>query len=170
MKEPLQNEYPLSFDTYIKLIRGKDVFKILEEQMGWFENVFAALDEKKWDYKYSPEKWSVKQLVGHIIDAERVFMYRMLFFVRGDSRNLNSFDENTFVLYGEFEKRNASDLINEMKYLRHSHILFVSSIPEKYLDNEGTVGEKRITVRSLIYIMAGHFEHHRNILKERYGF
>ncbi|MDI9355996.1 MAG: DinB family protein [Chitinophagaceae bacterium] len=169
MKEPLQNEYPLFFDSYIKLIRSKDIWAVLEEQISWFESAFTNGYQQQWNYRYDAEKWTVKQLVGHIIDAERVFVYRTLSFARGDSKNLNPFDENSFVIHGEFEKRTPSSLVEEMRYLRRSNIFFLSSIPEAYLDNEGTVNGNRITVRSLIYIIAGHFEHHRNILKERYS-
>jgi hypothetical protein len=166
MNRPQTHEYPIWAETYIKLVDG-DVLELLERQAAEFSAFVSDLIEKA-DYAYAPGKWTLKELVGHIIDAERVLVYRLTCFVRGDNQMLPGFDEDEYVAYAHFDERSMLTLSEEFRLLRKSNLYLFKSIQEADLDRPGNANNKQITVRAMLYVIAGHITHHTMIIKERY--
>jgi uncharacterized damage-inducible protein DinB len=123
----------------------------------------------KGDHAYAPGKWTVKEVIGHICDAERIFAYRALRFSRGDSTELPGFDENAYVANSNFRSRTMEDLLEELWAVRAATLSLAKYLPESALSMRGSANGAPVTVRALLYIIAGHERHHLGILRERYG-
>src|SRR4029079_9053412 len=120
-------------------------------------------------YRYAPEKWSVKELVGHVCDAERIFTYRMLRIGSGDASRLPVFEENAYVVAARSDERRLPDVLDEWQAVRSATIALVRAMPSEAWARRGTSNGHRITSRALLYIVLGHAEHHLNVLQTRYG-
>lgn len=120
-------------------------------------------------HRYAPGKWSVREVVGHLCDAERIFAYRLLRIARGDETPLAGFDENTYVPAGSFDARELNALIKEWMATRDSTIALVRGLPADGWTRRGVANGKAVTAASLAYIILGHVEHHLGILRDRYG-
>ena len=166
MNRPQTHEYPTWGETYIKLVDG-DVIEILERQVTEFTDFINSLVEKA-DYAYAPGKWTIKEIVGHIIDAERVFAYRMTCFARGEQQPLPGFEENDYVANAHFSDRSLLSLSHEFALLRKANLYLFKSLTEEELNRKGTASGKEITVRAILFVTAGHIMHHTSIIKERY--
>jgi len=166
MNRPQTHEYPAWGETYIKLVDG-DVIEILERQVTEFTDFINSLVEKA-DYAYAPGKWTIKEIVGHIIDAERVFAYRMTCFARGEQQPLPGFEENDYVANAHFSDRSLLSLSHEFALLRKANLYLFKSLTEEELNRKGTASGKEITVRAILFVTAGHIMHHTSIIKERY--
>nr|WP_068889767.1 DinB family protein [Pedobacter panaciterrae] len=166
MNLPQTHEYPAWAETYIKLV-GQDVIELLEKQATDFPDFINSLIEKA-DYAYAPGKWTIKELIGHIIDAERVFVYRLMCFARGEQHALPGFEEDDYVANAHFSDRSLLSLSEEFAHLRKSNLYLIKSLTEKELNRSGTASERQITVRAILFVMAGHIMHHVGIIKERY--
>lgn len=166
MNRPQTHEYPAWGETYIKLVDG-DVIEILERQVTEFTDFINSLVEKA-DYAYAPGKWTIKEIVGHIIDAERVFAYRMTCFARGEQQPLPGFEENDYVANAHFSDRSLLSLTHEFALLRKANLYLFKSLTEEELNRKGTASGKEITVRAILFVTAGHIMHHTSIIKERY--
>ena len=165
---PEPNEYESYYGTYVNKVPEGDVLDILERQRREMRQLLGDLPADKANYCYAPGKWSIKEVIGHMADAERVFCYRALRFARGDRTPLSSFDENDFVLNANFAQRSLFDLADEYDAVREGTIqLFRNLNPDAFM-RTGTAGEKEFTVRALVYIVAGHDRHHLGLLRERY--
>lgn len=166
MNRPQTHEYPAWGETYIKLVDG-DVIEILERQVTEFTDFINSLVEKA-DYAYAPGKWTIKEIVGHIIDAERVFAYRMTCFARGEQQPLPGFEENDYVANAHFSDRSLLSLSHEFALLRKANLYLFKSLTEEELNRKGTASGKEITVRAILFVTAGHIMHHTSIIKARY--
>lgn len=166
MNRPQTHEYPAWGETYIKLVDG-DVIEILERQVTEFTDFINSLVEKA-DYAYAPGKWTIKEIVGHIIDAERVFAYRMTCFARGEQQPLPGFEENDYVANAHFSDRSLLSLSHEFALLRKANLYLFKSLTEEELNRKGTASGKEITVRAILFVTAGHIMHHTSIIKECY--
>jgi uncharacterized damage-inducible protein DinB len=131
-------------------------------------DIIDNLPPEKEDFAYAPAKWTVKELLCHIIDAERIFVYRALCFSRNDKTNLPAFDENAYVPESNASLRTIQSIRQEMNNLRASTIDFFASCNEEMLGRSGTANNTRISVRALGYVVSGHAAHHLSILKQRY--
>ncbi|MET3113132.1 hypothetical protein AAKU52_000853 [Pedobacter sp. CG_S7] len=167
MNRPQPNEYPNWAEKYIQLVEQEDVLAILEKQAQEFPDYLINLIEKA-DYAYAPEKWTIKELVAHIIDTERILCFRLLSFARGDNNLLPGFEEDAYVKNAHFADRSLFSLGEEFSLLRKANLYLFKSINETELNRGGIASEKFMTVRALLFIMAGHLIHHTNIIKERY--
>jgi uncharacterized damage-inducible protein DinB len=127
-----------------------------------------GLGEERAGYRYAPDKWTVAQLVGHINDTERVFSHRVLWFSRRDENPLPGMDQDPWVVAGEFEQRSLAGLIAELRAIRASTRVLVQSLTPPMLERRGVASGAPCTVRAMVWILAGHAEHHRRILEERY--
>lgn len=156
------------YQNYIKLAPDENVVKGLERNTKNFRRLLKNVPRKKIDKAYAEGKWTIKELLQHIIDAERVFAYRALTFARKDKTPLPSFDENTWAAQSGAAQRDWKEMIAEFKSLRHSTIKMYSSFDDSQLRSIGTASNKEINVLALGYILAGHVEHHINVIKERY--
>lgn len=165
---PNPADYNLYYETYIKEIEGDNILKILNEQNKKTQEVLNSFSEHKGNYRYADGKWTVKEVVGHLLDTERVFAYRALCIARGDKKSLPGFDQDDYVSGGNFNSRNLSDLNYEFRLLRESNLLLFRTFSEEMLNRRGTANESLITVRAILWIIAGHEKHHVKVLLERY--
>lgn len=166
--KPKPNEYDSYYETYISALPDFHIKQILEEQIDTIQNMFSNMDEEKGNFAYSEGKWTIKEVLGHIVDTERIFSYRALSFARGETQKIPGYDQNEYVAKGNFNKRSINSLIYEFTYLRKSNIILLLSFDEETLNNKGNANGKQITVNALLYILAGHVNHHIKVLKEKY--
>lgn len=166
MNQPQTQEYPAAFSNYINLVDG-DIIEILERQSSEFSNFLNNLAEKG-DYAYAPGKWTIKELVGHMIDTERIMVYRLVCFARNEKTTLPGFDEDSYVTHAFFKNRSVFSLSEEFAALRKANMFLIKTLNDEELDRVGNANGKNVSVRALIYILAGHVIHHTNIIKERY--
>ncbi len=160
--------YPPYFNTYIKLVEEDEIKTALKNQTPKAENFFNSITEEKTDYKYAEGKWTIKEVLQHVIDAERIFTYRALAFARKDKNILPSFDENDYAANSNANNRRWKELIEEFLAVRKSTEILFSSFKEEILKTSGKASNYEITVLALGYIIVGHVTHHINIIRERY--
>jgi len=169
MTKPDKKEYPAFYQTYIDALDDQgNILSQMETSLRVFEKELSELESDKQEYRYADGKWTIKEIVQHLIDTERVFVYRALRYSRKDKSSLLSYDENMFVANYEINKRNYDNLLNEFSLLRRSTILMFQNFDDEILDMEGKVGENIFTVRALGYICSGHVLHHLKVIRERY--
>lgn len=166
MNRPQPNEYPAWGETYIGKV-DSDIFEILEEQVFSIPALFEANKEKE-NFAYADGKWTLKEMLGHIIDCERIFAYRITAFARNEKQHLPGFEEDDYVLNARFDERNYEDMIEEFVALRKANLYLFRSLNEEELNRVGTASEREISVKSILFIVAGHIIHHVGVLKERY--
>ncbi|MDM7922654.1 MAG: DinB family protein [Pyrinomonadaceae bacterium] len=168
MKRPERNEYAEYYEGYVSAIEETDIVSVLCDQPHELRTAFAGIPEEKGTFSYAEGKWTIKELLGHIIDAERVFGYRLHRFSHGDTTPLASFDQDIYVANGRSNDRTFVDLISEFEASRNANIHLVRSLRESDWDLKGVASNAEVTVRALAFIMAGHVRHHARILQERY--
>ena len=166
---PQANDYPAGFGNYINLVKEDDLQTAFNLQSGIMNDFLRSIPADKWDFKYAEGKWSVKELVQHCIDAERVFGYRALCFARKEQASLPSFEENAYAANSQADLRNPEDLIEEYLCVRKSTEFLFRSFTEDMLSTKGIANNNSMSVLSLGFTVIGHFIHHKNILVERYG-
>ncbi len=159
---------PQYFHTYIRQVEEGDILEILQAQVGEIRNFFQAIPVDKWDYAYADGKWTLKEVLGHILDTERIFGYRALRFSRKDATDLPGFDENDFVTHGNFQHRTPESLIEEFDLLRRSNLLMLENLPSDGLERLGTANSLLVSVGAIAWILAGHPVHHIGVIRERY--
>lgn len=165
---PASGEYAPSYERYISLVPDGDVVATLSRQLESTLALLRGIDETQANNRYAPDKWSIKELVGHLIDSERIFAYRALRFARNDQTPLSGFEQDDYVRDAEFDKRTLADLADEFEHVRRANISLFRSLNVEALSRRGTANEVEISVRALLYIMAGHEAHHIQVLTERY--
>lgn len=168
MKRPEADEYNEYYAGYISLVTEDDVLEALENQVDEIKDLLKSIPEERGDHAYEEGKWTIKQLIGHLIDAERAFSYRALRFSKGDATVLPGYDQDLFVEKGGFDKRSIHDLRKELTSLRKANVIFFRNLPEGADVLKGNANGKDVTVRALAYMMVGHIRHHLNIIRERY--
>lgn len=156
------------FHRYINLVTEDDLEKAFEKHQGDLVSFLKNIPKEKWNYRYAEGKWSIKEVVQHIIDAERVFSYRALCFARKDQTPLPSFDENIFAANAKADGRTKKDLIKELKVVQESSALLFTSFDEEQLEQPGIASNNPTYVKGIAYILLGHALHHKKILEERY--
>lgn len=167
---PQPDEHSPYYSKYIALVPDDELTIAAHLADQHHETVDALRKAKaKGDYAYGPDKWTVKEVVGHICDAERIFAYRALRFARGDSTDLPGFDENTYVPNSNAKTRSMEDLLEELWSVRAATLSLAKQLPESALSRRGSANGTPVSVRALLYIIAGHERHHLGVLRERYG-
>lgn len=165
---PQSDEYFEYYGHYVSKVPDGDLVSLLREQALDTVTMLQTLTPAQADYAYAPGKWTVKQVIGHIIDTERVFIYRAMCFARNDATALPAFDENAYVDNANFSSRTLADLLEELQLVRAATIQFAKTLDAESLMRRGTASGRSITVRALLYIVAGHERHHTALLRERY--
>ena len=165
---PQAGEYGSFFQRYIDLAPEEDVVAALEAQGQETAALLAGLSEEQASQRYAPDKWSIKQLVGHVSDGERVFAYRALAIARGETRALPGFDQDPYVANSGADERSISDLAGELAAVRRANLMMLRALPDEAWHRVGTASDNPISVRAIAYIILGHERHHANILRERY--
>jgi hypothetical protein len=168
MKKPEPGEYAPYYSRYISLVPEGDVVATLEVQTKNFIEFLRAIPESKGDHRYGPDKWSVKEMLGHVIDGERVFAYRALRFARADATPLPGFEQDDYVRAAGHGRSKLADLIDEFEMVRKADILMLKQLDEAAWQRQGTASDNAISVLALAHILAGHVEHHWKVLKENY--
>jgi len=168
MNRPQPHEYPEWGAQYINLVDQDDVLTLLEKQSEEFPEFLNNFIEKA-DYAYGPGKWTIKELAGHMIDTERILCYRLLCFARGESSPLPGFEEDDYVKNAHFADRSLFSIGEEFSLLRRANQYLFKSLNETELNRAGTASGRPISVRAILFIIAGHVIHHTMIIKERYA-
>ena len=165
LTKPTEKEFHPYAKTYINKIGSEVLINVLSTDQTIF---YSSIPTDKIDYKYGEDKWTIKEVLGHIIDVERVFQYRALRIGRGDKTPLPGFDHDTFVLKSNCNLRTYDSLIDEYKAVRSSTIFLYKSFTNDNLMHIGTASDHPFSTRAVLYMIAGHERHHIDILKERY--
>lgn len=165
---PQADEHNPYYAKYIDKVPAGDLISMLREQVMDTVSLLRDLPPAKADYAYAPGKWTVKEVVGHIIDVERVMAYRALRFARNDQTNLPGFDENAWVPAANFGARTLADLLEELQVVRASTIHFARHLDADMLARRGSANGSPASVRALLYIIAGHERHHADLFREKY--
>jgi hypothetical protein len=168
ISRPQPGEYAPYYDRYISLVADDDILNTLDEQRRQTLLVLSGRSEADGDFRYAPEKWSAKEVLGHVCDAERVFAYRALRIARADATPMEGFEQDDYVRYGPFAYRLLSDLIEEYIAVRRATLSLLRNLDEAAWSRRGIANKNEVSVRGLAYIIAGHELHHRRILEERY--
>lgn len=163
-----QGNYPLNMAGYVSEAGDEDLYTTLNAQADKAKQLFNSITEEKSLYKYAEGKWTIKELLQHLIDAERVFAYRALAFARKDENTLPSFDENEYADNSNANGRDWQDLINEFDIVRQSTVFLFNSFSEEAMQKTGKASNYTIAVSSLGFVIAGHLNHHLKIIEERY--
>lgn len=166
--KPVPGEYSTYYENYINLIDGDEILKILNEENKRTQDILNSFSEHKGNYRYADGKWTVKEVVGHLLDTERIFAYRALCIARGEKKSLPGFEQNDYVTEGNFNSRELFDLNYEFRLLRESNLLLFRSFTPEMLKRRGFANESSVTVNAILFIIAGHEKHHMNVLKKKY--
>jgi len=166
---PEAGEYAPAFSEYVgRIAEDEDIVAVLVAQLDQALTHLGRIPEARGDYRYAPEKWSIKEIVGHLCDTERVFAYRALRIGRGDTTPLPSFDDQAYVAEVGAGDRTLADLAAEWGDVRRATISLFANLPAEAWHRRGTASDQPISVRALAYIIAGHVRHHLQTLEERY--
>jgi uncharacterized damage-inducible protein DinB len=160
--------YPPYFYNYIRLVENEDLTVILKNQLPESLAFFNSIPKEKYDYKYAEGKWSIKEAIQHVIDAERVFTYRALSFSRKDTNILPTFDDKSYAANANAAAREWNDLVDEFTAVRKSTQLLFNSFSPEQLDSLGKASDYQMNAKAMGYTIAGHLAHHLNIIRERY--
>lgn len=165
---PDQSEYLPYYGTYISLVPAGDIVETLSSQQDVTLNLLRELSEDQGGIRYAPGKWSVREVIGHLSDAERVFTYRALRFARGDETMLPGFDENAFITRSHLDSRSMRSLCDEYEAVRRASVLLFASLDADEWMRVGSANNAVMSVRAAAWVCAGHELHHREILRTRY--
>lgn len=165
---PAVGEFLPYYGMYIDQVPDGDVIDSMANQLGDTLSLIRSLNESDGDKRYAPDKWSVREVIGHVIDAERIFVYRALRFSRADTTPVAGFDENTYAQNALYAKVSLANLADELEHLRHATICFFSNLDDGAMSRRGPANGNEITVRALAWILAGHEIHHVKVIRTRY--
>ena len=166
---PGEGEYAPFYAGYVALVPETDILAVLERQAAELRELAASVPAERETYRYGEGKWSVREVLGHLVDGERVFGYRAFCISRAERAGLPSFDENQYVAETRSNAIPLRELADELALVRESNLTFLRRLEAREWERAGTASGKAITVRALAWVMAGHPRHHVRILHERYG-
>jgi hypothetical protein len=162
------NDYHPAFAGYVSLVPEDDILSVIEQGSSEMQRLLSSLDDGRAAYRYAEGKWSVKEVIGHLTDAERVFSYRALCISRGETNPLPGFDENAYMRNANFDAWRLGDLAESYALVRRSNIVLFRNLPKEAWERRGVANNHEITVRALAHVLAGHERHHLKVLRERY--
>lgn len=165
---PEPGEYAPYYERYISLVAGADILTTLDSQRRQMLLLLSGRDEADGDFRYAPEKWSAKEVLGHVCDTERIFAYRALRISRGDQTPIEGFEQDDYVRNGPFANRPLAELIEDYIAVRRATLTLLRNLDEAAWTRRGIANKNEVSVRALAYIIAGHELHHRRILEEKY--
>lgn len=167
MNRPESTEYAAYYGNYISKV-NVDVIPMLTGQMAGVRQAVAGLPEEKGKYAYADGKWTIKEVLSHLIDGERIFAYRILRISRGDATPMEGFEQDDYIPTSNANNRSFADLLDELELERRANLLMIGNIDDEASKRMGIASGNPVSVRAIVFIMAGHVEHHLGILKERY--
>lgn len=168
LPRPGAGEHAEYYGRYIAKVPDGDLLLTLHRQLDEVVTFFGSIGEARGDHAYAPGKWTIKEVLAHVIDAERIFAYRALRIARGDQTPLAGFDENTFAPESLASSRTLADLAEEFVLVRRSNLAMLRSFTPEVGARRGTASGHAVSVRAIAWILAGHLAHHVQILRERY--
>lgn len=169
LSELPESEYPQYYQGYLNNIEpNSDLFEELEASHHYFIKFVQDIPMEKHDYRYDVGKWTIKEIIQHLIDSERIFAYRALRFSRNDKTELPGFDENHYADNCDANQRHLKDLLMEFSLVRHSTLALFRSFSKETLQRKGRANQVEISVRALGFMIIGHQEHHKKVFQERY--
>lgn len=166
-RRPDDGEYGEYYQTYTKLVDRTDIVPTMEDQITEFRSVLDSIDEDTSQIVHAPYSWTIRQAVGHLIDAERVFAYRALRFAAADETPLPGFEQNSYIDNLDYTQVLLSELVDELEQVRRSNIGLFKRLPAEAWNRSGTADGKSMSVRAAAFILVGHISHHLNIIKHR---
>ena len=168
LERPAADEFAPYYAGYISRVPDGDIVATIEGQIGDTLALLRAIPESRGDHRYAPDKWSIKDIIGHVSDTERVMAYRALRIARADQTPLSGFDQDPWVQAAHFETRSVASLVTELEHVRSSTVDLLRSFDERAFLRRGTANGVSLTSRALAWIIAGHERHHLAGLRERY--
>jgi len=166
--KPDTTEYLPYYGKYVSLVPDGDIVTVLGKQMEETVGLLNSIPESRANFRYAPDKWSIKELVGHVIDTERIFAYRALRFARNDKTPLPGYEQDDYVSNAAFDSCTLTDLASELKSVRQATLFLFKHLDEDAWMRRGLANDSEASVRALAHIIAGHELHHREILRSRY--
>ena len=168
MERPKTGDYPAYYEKYLNLLPENNPIEAMRKNIFLMEDFVKKLPPEKESFKYAEDKWTVKEVIGHIIDTERIMAYRVLRIARNDKKNLEGFDQNEFIANANFGTQKLKDLLEEYVLVKKSNIALFTTFNEEMLQRRGSANGTEVTVLAMMYFIPAHDLHHLNILKERY--
>lgn len=168
ISRPTPSEYAPYYDRYISLISENDILTTLDSQRRQMMLLLSGRDEADGDYRYAPDKWSVKEVLGHVCDTERIFAYRALRISRGDRTPIEGFEQDDYVRNGPFAKHPIAEVIEDYIAVRRATMTLLRNLDEEAWNRRGIANKNEISTRAMAYLIAGHELHHRRILEQNY--
>ena len=169
MNPPEKSEYGEYYDRYISQVRDENVTALLAKQPAELKELFSSVPEDRGTFAYDDGKWSLKEVLSHLIDGERIFAYRMLRISRGDETPIEGFEQDGYIENSNANNRPFAELLDEFDLQRRANLLLINNLSDDATRRLGTASGFPVSVRALVYISAGHVKHHVGILKERYS-
>ena len=164
----LPDQYPLFLKIYVDIVKDFDILDTLGASSTELQNLLKNISEENANKSYAFGKWTIKEIVGHLLDTERIFTSRALRIARGDKQRLPGFEQENYVKNGKFFQRKLDDLIQELLLVRASDLMLFKSFDDMDLMQRGYVSDYEISVNGILYVLAGHELHHINIIKTLY--
>jgi len=166
--KPQANEYAEYYGKYVSLVPEGDVVETLSRQSGETLALLRSIPEERGGHAYGPGKWTIRQLVGHVIDGERIFAYRALAIARGERASLPGMEQDEYMEHARFDERTLANLCEEFEHVRRANVLMMRGFDAEAWARRGVASDNEVTVLALAYIIAGHELHHLNVLRVRY--
>ena len=168
MNRPAETEYAPYYQGYVGQVNESDIMAVLRSEIDDLDVLLGRVPADKETYAYAEGKWTIREIVGHLIDGERVFGYRALCIARGEQQNLPGFEQDDYMRTAPYNHVDLEDLLSELRLVRLSNIAMFRTLDEEAWSRVGTANNNQVTVRALAFIMAGHLRHHMKVLQERY--
>lgn len=168
MKRPADNEFPHFYKNYVDLVPSENIIRELSKQVMDIQAVISEIPEEKENYAYAEGKWTIKEIIGHIIDTERVLGYRAMRFARRDKTPLPGYDENKFVANATFRKQTLYSLGHEFAIVREANLALFKVWDEETMDQMGVANNLDVSVRAMLFMIAGHATHHMKVIRTKY--
>jgi len=168
MNRPLESEYAPFYQGYVAHVTEDEILPVLRSQLDALDVLLNRVAPEHETFRYADGKWSIREVIGHLIDAERVFGYRTFSIARGEQRNLPGFDENEYMLRAPYGRIDLEDLLSELRLVRLSNIAMLRNLDSESWSRTGVANDSPVSVRALAFIMAGHVRHHMGVLSQRY--
>jgi hypothetical protein len=166
--KPAQSDYAPYYGKYVSLVPEGDILVSLSRQLDETLALLDGVSESQAGHRYAPDKWSVRELVGHVIDTERIFAYRALRFARNDKTPLSGYEQDGYIVNASFDAYPLSELASEFEHVRRSTLFMLKHLNEEAWERRGTANDSEVSVRALAHIIAGHELHHMEILRTKY--
>ena len=168
MNRPTESEYPADYRSYIDQVSESDILPVLRSQMDELDVLLGRVEPHQETFRYAEGKWSIREIVGHLIDGERVFGFRAFCIARGEQQSLPGFDQDDYMVTSHYDQIELEDLLSELRLIRLGNIAMFRTLDEEAWSRVGVANSNSVSVRAIAFVMAGHVRHHMNVLREKY--